>query len=44
MLSLWSSAGAFTISHPWPSGDWFGVRTSNFPEGLFRGNINPRFV
>ena len=42
MLSLWRSAGVFTLSHPWPFGDdWFGVRTSNFPEGLFRGNINP---
>jgi hypothetical protein len=41
MLSLRWSAGAFKISHPWPFRSWCGVRTSNFPEGLFRSNINP---
>ena len=29
------------ISYPWPFGDWFGVGTSNFPEGFFRSNIKP---
>jgi len=45
MLSLWRSARVFTLSHPWPfADDWFGVRTSNFAEGLFRGNINPEVM
>ncbi|QDV88547.1 hypothetical protein TBK1r_75820 [Stieleria magnilauensis] len=40
MLSLRWSAGAFTLSHPWPFEMWIGVVTSIFSEGLFRGNIN----
>ncbi|WP_231603808.1 hypothetical protein, partial [Neorhodopirellula pilleata] len=31
---------AYILSHPWPFEYWFGVRTSNFSEGLFRGKIN----
>ncbi len=44
VLSLWRSAGAFTLSHPWPFECWFGVRTSNFSEGLFRGKISPELI
>ncbi len=40
MLRLWYSSVAFILSHPWPSGSWCGVVTSNFHEGLFRDKIN----
>jgi hypothetical protein len=36
MLSLRQSAAGFTLRHPWPRGDWCGVRTSIFRSGLFR--------
>lgn len=40
MLSLWRSAAGFTLSHPWPRGEWDCVRTTIFHAGLFRGYIN----
>ena len=45
MLSLWRSAGTFTLCHPWPRGFGYGVITTNFHVGFFRGNINqPRVI
>jgi len=44
VLSLWRLTGEFTLRHSWPSEYWYGVRTSDVSEGLFRGKINPGVV